>query len=731
MAIIQRARINPKSLTHADVMQLQRTIGNRAVGKLLTEIGLIPSTVKLVQRQEIPEQEETCPSCMQRQEIPEEEVPLQGKMIKTIQCQKISEEEGPLQGKMIGIIQRQEIPEEEEPLQGKFVEPIQRQEIPKEEEPLQGKIIETIQRQEIPEEEEPLQGKMIETIQRQEIPEEEEPLQGKMIETIQRQEITEEEEPLQGKMVDTIQRQEIPKEDEPLHGKFNKKPEQETCPLCSTLPIQREKENRTGMPDDLKAGVENLSGIDMSDVRVHYNSDKPVKVEALAYTQGTDIHVAPGQEIHLPHEAWHVVQQKQGRVQPTMQMKGARVNDNVELEKEATVLGNKAFQFKGSRLQRKHRLINANMQIKGSSKSLIQRQPPEGEKTKLEDLRLQNFPDDVLAMIFSHLTPKDIASYRRVNKRFAKVGSDTMLSERHRVTFGDIVEDLRGFQLVGLHGASKKDAQSYHIVINPDFLGGNFDGRGQLGEGFYSSQGWGKAEKIAASSYAQNRAEKRHSKPRIFRVYDKRVTGFHEFTSDGPTKKAPWWPTKEQNPDYMKKVEEKELRDPRTGPRKIVIGADAVTAPTGNSYGGRECNPGGCPQQIKYNPQAIKSGRVTLRLIPENPGSEGGLTKEYLEAVAIRKKLAALAAIERAPTPRRNRSHSISLAALAAIKRAPTPRRNRSHSISLAALAAIERAPIPRRNLRERSYSISLAALAAIKRAPTPRRNLRERSHSI
>ena len=43
MAIIQRARINPKSLTHADVMQLQRTIGNRAVGRLLTEIGLIPS----------------------------------------------------------------------------------------------------------------------------------------------------------------------------------------------------------------------------------------------------------------------------------------------------------------------------------------------------------------------------------------------------------------------------------------------------------------------------------------------------------------------------------------------------------------------------------------------------------------------------------------------------------------------------------------------------------------
>lgn len=100
-------------------------------------------------------------------------------------------------------------------------------------------------------------------------------------------------------------------------------------------PIQQKTENRTGLPDDLKAGVENLSGYSMDDVRVHYNSDKPAQLQALAYTQGTDIHVAPGQEKHLPHEAWHVVQQKQGRVQPTMQMRGIQLNDNEELEKEA------------------------------------------------------------------------------------------------------------------------------------------------------------------------------------------------------------------------------------------------------------------------------------------------------------------------------------------------------------------------------------------------------------
>ena len=74
--------------------------------------------------------------------------------------------------------------------------------------------------------------------------------------------------------------------------------------------LQEKVDNTTGMPDDLKQGVENISGEDMSDVKVHYNSDKPAQLQAHAYAQGTDIHIASGQEKHLPHEAWHVAQQK-------------------------------------------------------------------------------------------------------------------------------------------------------------------------------------------------------------------------------------------------------------------------------------------------------------------------------------------------------------------------------------------------------------------------------------
>ena len=76
-----------------------------------------------------------------------------------------------------------------------------------------------------------------------------------------------EEDALQGKFEQPLQREE---DDEAMQGKFEE-------------PVQ--KKNETGMPDNLKAGIEDLSGFAMDDVRVHYNSDKPATVQALAYTQ--------------------------------------------------------------------------------------------------------------------------------------------------------------------------------------------------------------------------------------------------------------------------------------------------------------------------------------------------------------------------------------------------------------------------------------------------------------
>lgn len=128
--------------------------------------------------------------------------------------------------------------------------------------------------------------------------------------------------------------QKMSKDEDPVQGKFN--------------PLQR-KSSENGMPEDLKSGMENLSGISLADVKVHYNSSKPAQLNALAYAQGSDIHIAPGQERHLPHEAWHAVQQKQGRVKPTVQLqKGVPVNDDKSLEQEADVMGSKALQMKNA-----------------------------------------------------------------------------------------------------------------------------------------------------------------------------------------------------------------------------------------------------------------------------------------------------------------------------------------------------------------------------------------------
>lgn len=105
---------------------------------------------------------------------------------------------------------------------------------------------------------------------------------------------------------------------------------------------ERAAPSRGGLPERLQAGVEALSGLAMDDVRVHRDSPEPAKLGALAYTKGSDIHLGPGQERHLPHEAWHVVQQKQGRVRATAQMKGVALNSDTALEREADTMGRRA-----------------------------------------------------------------------------------------------------------------------------------------------------------------------------------------------------------------------------------------------------------------------------------------------------------------------------------------------------------------------------------------------------
>jgi hypothetical protein len=103
------------------------------------------------------------------------------------------------------------------------------------------------------------------------------------------------------------------------------------------------------LPDAFRLQMERAFGADFRAVRVH-EDPSAAELGALAFTRGTDIHVAPGRydpsgqagrEL-LGHELAHVVQQAQGRVRPTGQASGVAANTDPALEHEADHLGDRA-----------------------------------------------------------------------------------------------------------------------------------------------------------------------------------------------------------------------------------------------------------------------------------------------------------------------------------------------------------------------------------------------------
>lgn len=103
------------------------------------------------------------------------------------------------------------------------------------------------------------------------------------------------------------------------------------------------------LPPNVEAEMEASFGADFSAVRVRQDS-RADSLGALAYTQGSDIHIAPGQyDPHtrggkelLGHELAHVLQQSDGRVASTGAVNGVPLNDDPALEREADDLGARA-----------------------------------------------------------------------------------------------------------------------------------------------------------------------------------------------------------------------------------------------------------------------------------------------------------------------------------------------------------------------------------------------------
>ena len=103
------------------------------------------------------------------------------------------------------------------------------------------------------------------------------------------------------------------------------------------------------LPATVQTKMGNAFNFDFSGVRAHEGGQAQA-MGALAYTQGSQVHFAPGQyqpdtargQELLGHELAHVVQQSEGRVAATTQLKGVGINDDSGLEREADDWGARA-----------------------------------------------------------------------------------------------------------------------------------------------------------------------------------------------------------------------------------------------------------------------------------------------------------------------------------------------------------------------------------------------------
>lgn len=261
-------------------------------------------------------------------------------------------------------------------------------------------------------------------------------------------------------------------------GKYDKESNNSTAKNNHVhLSSIQNKVRMTDLPNDLKSGIENLSGYSMEDVKVYYNSDKPTHLQAHAYTQGTDIHIASGQEKYLPHEAWHVVQQKQGRVKSTMQLKeGVNINDDDGLEHEASLMGNTVVQskngyFKAGPLQKKC-ITGELIQLRVSVKRNVDDKHKDGFNSYLNKL-----DEAVTKAYFFVMHYPDLKSYGTLDghtahwkeawNKYQLNGERSLL----KAAFGYAVESIATMiYLPAAHGGLSVELQGIRGKTRPDIV---------------------------------------------------------------------------------------------------------------------------------------------------------------------------------------------------------------------------------------------------------------------
>jgi hypothetical protein len=185
-----------------------------------------------------------------------------------------------------------------------------------------------------------------------------------------------------------------------------------------------------------------MSGQSMDDVKVHYNSNKPAQLQAHAYAQGSDIHIASGQEKHLPHEAWHVVQQKQGRVDPTMQLKGkVNINDDTGLEKEADLMGAKAIGIKQDAMEQEATGAEKNSGTGSGHLHIVQRVTITGLNHN-HDMNRERLTE-LLADRAKAWSKDNKLKWERVEPHFNQYGSNLAVFENEEHFFRALLYDAQ------------------------------------------------------------------------------------------------------------------------------------------------------------------------------------------------------------------------------------------------------------------------------------------------
>lgn len=103
------------------------------------------------------------------------------------------------------------------------------------------------------------------------------------------------------------------------------------------------------LPQTIRHIMENALGADFSSVRVHEGHEATM-LGAISFTQGDNVHFAPGRYAPhseeglqvIGHELAHVVQQRAGRVAP---LADGLISMESSLEREADAIGARAAQL--------------------------------------------------------------------------------------------------------------------------------------------------------------------------------------------------------------------------------------------------------------------------------------------------------------------------------------------------------------------------------------------------